>query len=232
LKYCLKKPYKNIFSSRLKLRKVKRTRLLRDLGKIVSDGKVRETVLKRLREFEEARASRERVFSELCFCILTANCSAEGGLRVQGEIGEGFLKLSRIELSRRLRSIGYRYPKTRAKYIAEARKLCEDVWRIVNEEDDPARVRRWLADNVPGIGFKEASHFLRNIGFRGLAIIDKHVLRVLHRYGYIESIPKTLSRTRYLEIEKILSKIAGELNVSLAELDLYLWYMDTGRILK
>ncbi|MEM3957378.1 MAG: N-glycosylase/DNA lyase [Thermoproteota archaeon] len=202
------------------------------MEKIVSDGKVRGTVLKRLRQFEEAGASRERIFSELCFCILTANCSAEGGLRVQEEIGEGFLKLSRSQLSRKLRSLGYRYPNTRAKYIVEARKRCEDVLRIINEDGDPTRVRRWLADNVPGIGFKEASHFLRNIGFKNLAIIDKHVLRVLHRYGYIVSIPQNLSRAKYLEIEKILSKIAGELNMTLAELDLYLWYMDTGRILK
>lgn len=211
---------------------MRRRRLLKDLEKIVSDGKVRGTALKRLRQFEEARASRERIFSELCFCILTANCSAEGGLRVQEEIGEGFLKLSRSQLSRRLRSLGYRYPNTRAKYIVEARKRCEDVLRIINEDGDPTRVRRWLADNVPGIGFKEASHFLRNIGFKNLAIIDKHVLRVLHRYGYIVSIPQNLSRAKYLEIEKILSKIAGELNMTLAELDLYLWYMDTGRILK
>ncbi len=211
---------------------VRRTRLLRDLEKIVSDGKVRGTVLKRLRQFEEARASKEKVFSELCFCILTANFSAGGGLRVQEEIGEGFLKLSRSVLSRRLKSLGYRYPNTRAKYIVEARKRCEEVLKIINEDDDPARVRRWLADNLLGIGFKEASHFLRNIGFKNLAIIDKHVLRVLYKYGYIESIPKTVSRARYLEIEKILSKIAGELNMTLAELDLYLWYMATGRILK
>lgn len=211
---------------------VRRTRLLRDLEKIVSDGEVRGTVLKRLRQFEEARASKEKVFSELCFCILTANFSAGGGLRVQEEIGEGFLKLSRSVLSRRLKSLGYRYPNTRAKYIVEARKRCEEVLKIINEDDDPVRVRRWLADNLLGIGFKEASHFLRNIGFKNLAIIDKHVLRVLYKYGYIESIPKTVSRARYLEIEKILSKIAGELNMTLAELDLYLWYMATGRILK
>ncbi|MEM4168631.1 MAG: N-glycosylase/DNA lyase [Thermoproteota archaeon] len=227
----MKKPYKNILRQAY-VRTVRRRRLLKDLEKIFSDRKVRGTVLKRLRQFEEARASRERIFSELCFCILTANCSAEGGLRVQEEIGEGFLKLSRSQLSRKLRSLGYRYPNTRAKYIVEARKRCEDVLRIINEDGDPTRVRRWLADNVPGIGFKEASHFLRNIGFKNLAIIDKHVLRVLHRYGYVESIPQTLSRAKYLEIEKVLSKIAGELNMTLAELDLYLWYMDTGRILK
>jgi len=211
---------------------VKRPRLIRDLEKVVSDEKVRKTVLKRLKEFRETGGSKERVFSELCFCILTANYSAEGGLRIQEEIGEGFFKLNRLELSKRLRSLGYRYPKARAKYVVEARKRFEDVWRNVNEESDPARVREWLADNVPGIGFKEASHFLRNIGFKNLAIIDRHILRVLYRYGLIRSIPKTVSRSRYLKIERILSKTADELNVSLAELDLYLWYMDTGRILK
>jgi N-glycosylase/DNA lyase len=210
---------------------VKHSRLLRDLRSIVSDENVRKTVSRKVKEFEETGRNRERVFRELCFCILAANYSAEGGLRIQEAIGDGFFKLNRLELSRRLRSLGYRYPKTRARYIVEARKLFEDIWRIINEENDPARVRIWLADNVPGIGFKEASHFLRNIGFKNLAIIDKHILRVLHRYGFI-SAPSSLSRTSYLETEKILSKIAGELNVSLAELDLYLWYMDTGRILK
>ncbi|HDI31847.1 MAG TPA: N-glycosylase, partial [Thermofilum sp.] len=50
-------------------------------------------------------------------------------------------------------------------------------------------------------------------------------------YGLIAK-PKTLTKRRYLEIEKILSEIAKELNLSLGELDLYLWYMETGKILK
>ncbi|MGQ9597178.1 MAG: N-glycosylase/DNA lyase [Thermoproteota archaeon] len=211
---------------------MKRLRLLRDLRNIISDECVRKTVLKRIKEFEETGRSREKVFRELCFCILTANYSAEGGLRVQEAIGDGFFKLNRAELSRRLRSLGYRYPKTRARYIVEARRQREDIWRIVNDKDDPIRVRRWLADNVQGIGFKEASHFLRNMGFKNLAIIDKHVLRILKEYGLIRGVPKSLSRSRYLEIENILSRMADEMGIPLAELDLYLWYMDTGKIIK
>jgi N-glycosylase/DNA lyase len=182
--------------------------------------------------FKKTGRDRRKVFSELCFCILTANYTAEGGIRIQREIGEDFFKLNRLELAEKLRSLGYRYPETRAKYIVEARMLFDDVWRILKEEDEQTKIRRWLADNVRGIGFKEASHFLRNIGFSNLAIIDKHVLRVLNRYGMIRSIPKTLSRGKYLEIEQTLSKIAIELKVSLAELDLYLWYIDTGKVLK
>lgn len=207
-------------------------KLIRDLKEVISDENVRKTVSERIEEFEGIGKSRDKVFSELCFCILTANYSAEGGLRIQREIGEDFSKLNMFELSERLRSLGYRYPNTRARYIVEARKRFEDVLRIINEDNDPTRIRKWLADNVLGMGFKEASHFLRNIGFKDLAVIDKHVLRVLHRYGLIRSIPKNVSRNMYLEIESILSQIAGELNISLAELDLYLWYIDTGRILK
>lgn len=207
-------------------------KLVSDLRRIVSDERIRRTVLKRIRMFEKTGRNRRKVFSELCFCILTANYTAEGGVRIQREMEEGFFKLSRLKLAERLRSLGYRYPKTRAKYIVEARMLFDDVWRILNEENEQTIIRKWLADNVQGIGFKEASHFLRNIGFKDLAIIDKHVLRVLNRYGLIERVPKTISRGRYLEVEQTLSKIAGELKVSLAELDLYLWYMDTGKVLK
>jgi len=41
-----------------------------------------------------------------------------------------------------------------------------------------------------------------------------------------------MSKKKYLEIEKQLEKIAGEVNMNLAELDFYLWYMKTGKVLK
>ena len=88
-----------------------------------------------------------------------------------------------------------------------------------------------LIRNVKGIGPKEASHFLRNIGYSGFAILDFHIINILARYGLIEK-PKTLTKRRYLEIEELLRSIAAKTDLSLAELDLYLWYMETGKILK
>jgi len=44
--------------------------------------------------------------------------------------------------------------------------------------------------------------------------------------------PKTLTKRKYLEIENILRDIAREINLTLAELDLYLWFIETGKILK
>lgn len=206
--------------------------LLKSLRRLISNREVNEKVSRRIREFEEIGRKKENAFSELCFCILTANYSAEGGLRIQEKCSEEFFKLDEHQLAERLKELGYRYPKSRAKYIVEARKIYDEIWRIVNSGKDTMEIRRWLVENVLGLGFKEASHFLRNIGFKNIAIIDKHILRVLRRHGLIEREPRGLSKSKYLDIEKILLRIAGKLGISPAELDLYLWYMDTGKILK
>lgn len=88
-----------------------------------------------------------------------------------------------------------------------------------------------MTENVKGLGYKEASHFLRNIGFKDLAIIDRHIINYLEKKGLIEK-PKTLTKRRYLECERILSAIADRLGITVAELDLYIWYLMTGKILK
>ncbi|MBW1933916.1 MAG: hypothetical protein JRI56_13245 [Deltaproteobacteria bacterium] len=43
---------------------------------------------------------------------------------------------------------------------------------------------------------------------------------------------KNLNKKTYLEIEKKLEELADVLGITLAELDLYMWYMETGKILK
>jgi N-glycosylase/DNA lyase len=174
----------------------------------------------------------ERWFSELCFCILTANSSARLGIRIQEKLGEkGFLTLPLPELTRELRAIGHRFYQKRAAYIVEARTL-RKLKRILRGFSTAAEAREWLVKNVKGLGYKEASHFLRNIGHDSVAILDRHVLRTLHKEGVIDRIPKHLSRPNYLRIEQKLKEIAGKVSLTLAELDLYLWYMATGEVLK
>ncbi len=185
------------------------------------------TVKKRMREFKE----NENWFSELCFCILTANSSAESGIKMQREIGNGFETLSEKELSKKLLKLGYRFYNLRAKYIVEARRHRENLLWAKKESENEFELREWLVDNVKGIGYKEASHFLRNVGYEDVAIIDRHILNVLIDYRMI-GIPKKLDRKNYLEIEQILRKIANKCGMSLGELDLYMWYMKTGKILK
>ena len=106
-----------------------------------------------------------------------------------------------------------------------ARDVASELRRVVDEGD-----RDWLVANVKGMGMKEASHFLRNCGNFDFAIVDFHIVDLLKREGIISD--AVLNERRYLEIEEVLRELASELGMSLGELDLYLWYMETGKILK
>ena len=198
----------------------------------LKQSKMKSLIDARMREFRGiGEGSSSEIFEELCFCVLTANFSAERAIKIQKEMGEGFLTLPESELAKRLRELGHRFPEARAKYIVEARRHGDSLRNILGSFHSQVEARRWLADNVRGLGYKEASHFLRNIGYDDLAILDFHIIDLLARYGLIEK-PKTLTKKRYLEIEELLREIAKRSRLNLAELDLYLWYMETGKVLK
>lgn len=182
---------------------------------------VRSLVASRMKEFGRRRTEQE-LFSELCFCLLTANFNAERSIRIQNEIGSGFFDFSESKLSKKLKGLGHRFPNARAKYIAEARKQIGKL---------KAANREWLVENVKGLGYKEASHFLRNTGNNDSAIIDFHIVDLLEKNNLIER-PKSLTKGNYLQIESLLRNISLKANLNLAELDLYLWYMETNKILK
>jgi len=192
---------------------------------------VKKQVDTRIKEFKEInRRSNDEIFQELCFCILTANFNAEKCIKIQREIGDEFLTLSKEELAKKLVDLGHRFPNARARYISDSVKYKESLKDIINSSNS-TELRSWLVKHVKGLGYKEASHFLRNIGFDDYAIIDFHIIDVLVTYNLIER-PKTLTKRKYLEIENTIRDIAKETNLTLAELDLYLWYIETGKILK
>jgi len=193
---------------------------------------VRTLVERRVSEFKELGEGESReIFKELCFCILCANYSAERSIKIQKQINDGFLTLSKQQLVEKLKELGHRFPKTRAEYIVSARKYSDSIKRIIKESENSKELRNWLVENIHGIGMKEASHFLRNIGYTDLAILDFHILDLLTKYRIIEK-PKRLTKSIYLQIEKELRRIAELADLNMAELDLYLWYMETGKVLK
>ena len=171
------------------------------------------------------------IFKELCFCIMTANCGAKKCIEVQQKIDTGFLTHSEEELRTDFKEFGYRFPNIRAKYILEAREHLPELKSRLNSEIDEFNLRDWLVRTIKGLGYKEASHFLRNIGYRDLAIIDFHIIDLLVKYKIIEK-PKSLTKTKYLEIEAILKELGDTLNLDMGTLDLYLWYMETNEVLK
>ncbi len=185
----------------------------------------------RLREFESVRGSEDATFSELCFCILTANYTAEGGMRIQRELSRDFMTAGREEIAAKLKRMGHRFPNTRAAFIAESQPLRWTLCSTLQGFASGPEAREWLVENVKGFGYKEASHFLRNVGFRDVAIIDRHIISYLAGNGLVDQ-GKALTKRRYLEIELLLSAIATKLGIDLAELDLYIWYLKTGKVLK
>ena len=200
--------------------------------KDIQQSEMGTTIKQRIKEFKEiGNKSMDRIFNELCFCITTANCSAERCIAVQKKMGNGFLTLSETQLVSKLKEFKYRFPNIRAKYIVQARELQGELKSNIKTYKDPHKLREWIVKNIKGLGYKEASHFLRNIGFTDYAIIDFHILDLLTKFNLIEK-PKTLTKTKYLEIEELLRILAERLNLNLAELDLYMWYMETGKILK
>ncbi len=192
---------------------------------------VKQKVMKRLREFESFKnKNTKQWFSELCFCILTANSKARTALNIQDELGvNGFCSCPASGVRKCIIKHKHRFHNNKTKYIVEARKNIDVKGKIKGLSDFEAR--EWLVKNIKGMGYKEASHFLRNVGYKNLAILDRHILNLMAEDGLIKK-PKSLTRKNYLEIEGKFSKMAKSFNMSLSELDLYMWCIKTGEVLK
>jgi N-glycosylase/DNA lyase len=192
--------------------------------------KIKSKINDKLKEFEQRLSlSAKEKFLELCFCILVANASVEKTLRVWKAIGEGFIFLSENELKEKLKNLGYRFYNKRANYIVLARKYIEQIDLILKSKNEQ-EAREWLVKNIKGIGWKEASHFMRNLGFKNFAILDRHVLKILRNFNVTNESNSIQSTRKYLKIEEKMKAICEKLGITLAELDLLLFYLDTGKI--
>jgi len=193
----------------------------------------REAIRRRLGEFRDVDPS--EYFYELVYCLLTPQTSAENAGRVVDKLRE----LSFHELPvdpepiLRSRSTYIRFHRTKSSRLLKLKEEFPIVLRSITPDIPPFELREWLVKNVKGLGYKEATHFLRNVGRNGgLAILDRHILRNLKRLGAIRSLPKTLSRKKYLSIEQQFMRFAGRFGIPLDELDLLFWSMETGVIRK
>jgi N-glycosylase/DNA lyase len=208
------------------------SRIIQEKIKVLKNSAISKIIKEKIQEFERCgRKNCNAIFKELCFCILTANFDAERAIKIQKEIDDDFIFLDENELSKKLRIMGYRFPNIRAKFIAGAQKYKNNIKDIIQSFTDNYELREWFVKNIKGLGYKESGHLLRNIGFKDFAIIDFHIIDILVKYDFIER-PKTLTRKKYMEIEELLKNIANEVELNLAELDLYLWYLETGKIFK
>jgi len=200
----------------------------------------REQIAARLAEFAAVGrdAPDARLWEELVFCIFTAGASARMGLRSIAAVRPLLADGAHADLTRALTGV-HRYPRSRSGYIVATRDylLADCGLRLrarLDSFSDPIARRDWLARtrDIKGLGYKEASHFLRNVGYRGYAILDKHILRSLAELGVVPTPEPPATRARYLATEDALRRFARTARIDFDELDLVLWSMKTGEILK
>ncbi len=151
-------------------------------------------------------ATEERLLFELILAVLGSQNRYEVALRFSEEIQKnGFLKSQTksvdeltIEiqdiLSKALKIDGkftkYRFPNAKAKYIAYDLlylQSCGGLKSLLAQTDNKANVRAFFVKEVKGMGPKQSSHFLRNVGYSNeFAVLDVHILRYMHIQGIIE----------------------------------------------
>lgn len=199
---------------------------------------IKSKIKKALVDFKNVWKSENLIFEEMCYCILTPQSSAKQAMKSINQLKEHnlldkgfceqkepFIKNVRFfrTKSKRLVLIQEKFPKNKIKKI------------LINAglPKEPHKVREFLVKEVNGYGLKEASHFLRNIGFGDdIAILDRHILKNLKNYKIIKKIPKIISKKNYLEIEEKMRKFCKKNKISFAELDLIFWSNETGDVLK
>lgn len=187
----------------------------------------------RLTDFSRVRDS--DYFYELLYCLMTPQSSAEHAEKAVNVLQQaGFAEVEmNPEPILRIKEHYIRFHKTKAKHLMHVKNDFGSVVQAVSNGWPTFELREWLVSHVKGLGYKEATHFLRNIGKNdGLAILDRHILRNLKRFGVIRSVPKSLSRKKYFLIEKKFAAFARRVAIPVDELDLLFWSMETGEIRK
>jgi N-glycosylase/DNA lyase len=180
-------------------------------------------------------ASDEELFRELVFCLLTPQSKAKTCWKAVQRLERKCMmaEASPAQISESL--VGVRFHQRKGEYICLARNMfsSRSLRAALAEFAGPAAARVWLVENIKGLGYKEASHFLRNIGLsEDLAILDRHILKNLALLGVIKEVPTSPTKRMYLEIERKMTAFSREAKIPMSHLDLLLWYKEAGEVFK
>lgn len=200
----------------------------------------RKEISARLKEFRAVwkGGSDERLWEEMVFCFFTGGCSAKMGLRAIEAVRPHLMDGDHEQLMNALVGV-HRYPRARSRYVVQSREFLREhcnmrLRKKLSSFACSDERRDWLVKErgIKGLGYKEASHFLRNIGLSGYGILDKHILNCLAELKIIDDPKPPNTRSKYLTIESKLKQLASDLEIDFDEMDLVLWSMKTGEILK
>ncbi len=200
----------------------------------------KEPISKRVQHYKDVfiQGNDEAIFAELAFCIFTPQSKALSCWKAVNALNDKNLLINGTADDISENISGVRFRKNKANFLILAREKFLnngkiDIKKFLKSFDEPKKLRTWIIDNIKGIGYKEAGHFLRNTGLGlDLAILDRHILRNLKFYNAIDEIPSTLTPKIYLDIEQKMIKFCNEIKIPMSHMDLLMWAMQTGGIFK
>ncbi len=202
--------------------------------------KIQKEIETRIEEFKNLwkNAKDEEVFAELCFCLCTPQTKAVNADKaIKSLLKKDVLFFAGAdEISKHLKGL-VRFHNNKANYIVEARNFFSENGKLCLkckiDEKNTKKTRFYFYENIKGLGLKEASHFMRNLGFgENLAILDRHILKNLVLLGVLDSLPKNLDKKEYLRIEQQMQNFAEKEQIPLEHLDFIFWRNETGQIFK
>lgn len=202
---------------------------------------IKDDIEKRLKEFKNVwkQGDNRDIHVELSFCILTPQSKAVNAWKAITTLRDNGLLFSGSaeEIVEYLNIV--RFKNNKAKYLVELRdKMKNSDGEIITKDffsafESVKIAREWIVKNIKGMAYKEASHFLRNVGFgKEISILDRHILKNLVRLEVIDEVPKSITPKLYLEIEEKMKDYCKFVGISMDSLDLLLWYLEAGEIFK
>jgi len=141
----------------------------------------------RLKEFKNIweNGTNKDIHIELSFCILTPQSKALNAWQAITNLKKDDLIYNgkAEEIVEFLNIV--RFKNNKAKYLVELREQMTKNDELITKDffntlPTVTEKREWIVKNIKGMSYKEASHFLRNIGFgEDIAILDRHILKNL-----------------------------------------------------
>lgn len=202
---------------------------------------IKPDIIKRLDYFKEnfKKGSEEDILAELIFCVFTPQSKAKKCWEAVCDLKEKNLICNGddSQILECINNVRFKYRKS--KFACLARDTFTDkegnifIKKYIESFEDILELRESLVTKIKGYGWKEGSHFLRNIG-KGdnLAILDRHILKNIVKLNIIKELPKTITKKRYLEIEELMRVFSKDYNIPMDHLDFLLWYKEAGEIFK
>jgi len=190
-------------------------------------------------------STEKRLWWELSCCILSSQVPFELAAAAADAVQASGLLLGPVPSDAALRSgitgvlqekldvngreRKYRFPAAKGRQLAACRlavdRTASSLTALLGALVNPVDARLWLVDHAPGIGPKQASMFLRNIGVTyDLAVLDRHVVEYMALVGIDDGfVTKITTLAGYGKSEERLRAYANTQGFSVGLLDWAIW---------